>query len=397
MVYTPTRGDVLARFGEGIQAIPRGGDTVSADVYRDPTRYELERELVLRTSWMIGARGSEIADPGDWVIYEGHGETVVITRQQDGGVSAFHNVCQHRGARLTRGDSSGCSRRFVCPWHGWVYDTTGLVVGVPERERFVPEHLDGLRSPEVAAQEWGGFVWINLAGPDEAPDLLDWLGPDIVADLGRFRVEEMILHTKVVYDLNANYKAVVDGFNEVYHATELHHTDKEFTAAQRDTTYHLTGPNSMMFVPRSDSLAKLAATGDHHKYAICHYVVFPNTVFNNNPRHIQVFQPIPISVDLTRFVLWELIYPPDGPDDAGYADYLDKTMAHWAVLQGVIEEDVFVFNELNATRHSAGYRRNIFGAQECKPIEYHATMDHIVQGGSAMDRWKDHPASATAD
>lgn len=394
MVYRPTRGEVLVRFGDGLGRPDVAGSTVSADVYRDPTRFELERELVLRASWMIGARSAELPDAGDWVLYEGHGETVVIARQSDGSVAAFHNVCQHRGARLTRGAPSGCDRRFTCPWHGWVYDTTGDLVGVPERDRFAPEHLDGVRAPAVAAQEWGGWVWINLAGPDAAPDLLDWLGPDIVSDLGRFRMEDMIVHAKLVYEIPANYKAIVDGFNEVYHATELHHVDKEFTVAARDTAFHLTGPNSMMFVPRHEHLERLATTGDHHQFSICHYVIFPNTVFNNNPRHIQVFQPIPQSVDVTKFVLWELIYAPEGDDDDAYAAYYDATMAHWAVLQGIVEEDIFVFNELSATRHSQGYRRNVFGVHECKPIEYHATMDHIVRGGSAMDRWLDHPASA---
>ncbi len=397
MVYRPTRGDVMPRFGGGVGHPDVAGSTVSAEVYRDPTRFEMERELVLRASWMIGARSAEIAGVGDWVLYEGHGETVVISRQPDGGVAAFHNVCQHRGARLTRGESSGCDRRFTCPWHGWVYDTTGEVVGVPERDRFEPAHLEGLRSPAVAVQEWAGWVWINLAGPDAAPDLLDWLGPDIVTDLGRFRMEDMIVHAKLEYEIPANYKAIVDGFNEVYHATELHHVDKEFTVAARETAFHLTGPNSMMFVPRADHMQRLAETGDHHQFTICHYVIFPNTVFNNNPRHIQVFQPIPQSVDVTKFVLWELIYAPDGDDDTAYPAYLEATLAHWQALQGIVEEDIFVFNELSATRHSQGYTRNVFGTHECKPTEYHATMDHILRGGSAMDRWSDHPASARAE
>jgi phenylpropionate dioxygenase-like ring-hydroxylating dioxygenase large terminal subunit len=55
---------------------------------------------------------------------------------------------------------TGCgARRFTCPYHGWVYDTTGKVVGVPERGDFAAEHLEGLRSPAVAVDEWGGWLW----------------------------------------------------------------------------------------------------------------------------------------------------------------------------------------------------------------------------------------------
>ena len=294
MVFRPTRGDAPPRLGPTVQQLPAlGGSTVSAEVYRDPARFELEREHVLRASWMIAARSSEIPNPNDWVLYEGHGETVIVSRQADGSVAAFHNVCQHRGSTLTGAATSGCDPRFSCPWHGWTYDTRGLVVGVPEREDFDPEHLDGLRSPAVAADEWGGWVWINLAGPDQAPALSEWLGADIVSDLARFQMDDMVLLDKLVYDVPVNYKAIVDGFNEVYHVTALHHVPATFTKAARDTTFHLTGPDSMMFLPRPDRREQLQATGDHHRNGICHYVIFPNSVINNNPGQIQLFHPIP--------------------------------------------------------------------------------------------------------
>ena len=397
MVYRPTRGDGPARLGPSVQQVPDiGGATLSADVYRDRGRYELERDRVLRSAWMISARSSELAGAHDWVLYEGHGDTIIVSRQYDGSVAAFHNVCQHRGSTITAGGTSGCQRRFTCPWHGWSYDTAGVVVGVPEREDFDPAHLEGLRSPAVAAQEWGGWVWINLAGPENAPPLLDWIGADIVDDLGRFRMEEMILLDKLVYDLPVNYKAVVDGFNEVYHATALHHTPPPFTKAARETSFHLSGPNSMMFVPRADKTEQLQATGDHHRNAICHYVVFPNSVFNNNPDQIQLFQPIPLAVDRTRFICWELIYGPSGDDDLEYERYLSSTKLRWEELQGVVAEDVFVFNELARTRDSMGYRQNIFSSRECKPTAYHRTMDHCIQGGNAMDRYQQHPAGESA-
>lgn len=380
MVYRPTRGDAPPRVGPDLPLVPEGtvGGVVDASVYTDPTRYELERERVLRASWIIGARSSEVPNANDWVLYEGHGETIVISRQVDGSLRAFHNVCQHRGARLTRGETSGCDRRFTCPWHGWVYDTTGALVGVPEREDFDPLHVTGIEIPSVAADEWGGWVWINLAG-DDAPPLLDWIGPDIVADLGRFRMEDMILHEKMVVDIPVNYKAIVDGFNEVYHATELHHTPPEFTKAARSTHFWLTGLNSMMFVPRADKLDRLAETGDHLQNAICHYVVFPNTVFNNNPDHIQVFNPIPLDVDTTRFICWELIYAPDGADDPEYERYLKHTMAHWAALKDIVAEDLFIFGELAGTKHSMGYNRNVLSTRECKIVAYHQHMDERIR------------------
>ncbi|MDH4170668.1 MAG: aromatic ring-hydroxylating dioxygenase subunit alpha [Acidimicrobiia bacterium] len=387
MVHQPTRGDVPARLGPGVEQLPDVGPaTVDADVYRDPARYEQERTHVLRSAWLVAARSSELPGAGDWVTYEGHGEVLVVSRQSDGTVAAFHDVCQHRGSRLTRGATSGCDRRLTCPWHGWVYDTTGTLVGVPEREDFDPTHLDGLRAPTVATDEWAGWVWVNMGGED-APRLLDWIGPEIVADLGRFGMEDMVLHEKLVFDLPVNYKAVVDGFNEVYHVTELHHVQPEFTRAARDTSFHLSGPNSMMFVPNPSRLDELATSGDHVRHAICHYVVFPNTVFNNNPDQIQLFQPVPLSVDSTRFICWDLMYGPEGDDDRDHPAYLEAALNHWAMLQRVVGEDLFVFSELAATRDSMGYRRNVFSEREAKLTHYHRVMEHCLAGGEAMDFW----------
>jgi phenylpropionate dioxygenase-like ring-hydroxylating dioxygenase large terminal subunit len=379
MVKFATRGELPRRFGPGVQQFPDGttGSTLDRRVYTDPVRFELERERVLRSSWLLAGRSSAIADVGDWMTFEGHGETVVVTRQPSGGVAAFHNVCPHRGPSFVTELTGTGARRFQCPYHGWVMDTTGSVVGVSEREFFEPEHIEHARSPVVAAAEWGGWVWINLAGAD-AGSLLDWLGEELSADLGAYRMEDMVLLERLEWDVPVNYKAIVDGFNEVYHATVLHHTPPEFTKAARETTFFTVGHNSMMFVPRPEHMDALSDEGDHHRHAICHYVVFPNTTFNCNPKHIQVFNPIPVDVDRTKFYCWQLIYDGDR-NDPEYAAYYDSMMVHWEVLKGVVAEDIGIYEQLKRTKRSMGYTQNILSRHECKITRYHQIMDERIR------------------
>ena len=375
MVHVPTRGDVPVRLGPAVRQIPDYGPSVmSRDPYTDPIRFELEREKVLGRHWILAGRSEQARDAGDWITFEGHGETVIVTRQPDGSLAAFHNVCQHRGSAMV-GPTTGCgARRFTCPYHGWVYDTTGKLVGVPEREDFADEHLRDVRAPAVAVDEWGGWIWINLAGPDNAPPLADGIGPEITNDLGRFKMEDMILHEVIEWDVPVSYKAIVDGFNEVYHVTQLHHVPADFTKSTRETSFHIIGDNYMCFVPRPATLDKLAEDWDHHRYAICHYVVFPNTVFNCNPEHVQVFNPIPIDVDRTKFLCWQLVYPGDRSDPE-YAAYYDRTMAHWDVLKGVVAEDIAIYDQLARTKRSHGYTQHILSERECKIAHYHENMD----------------------
>jgi len=380
MVHVPTRGEVPVRLGPEVYPLvpPIGPSTMSADVYNDPVRFELERERVMATHWIIAGRVEQIPEPGDWLTFEGHGETVVVTRQPDGDFAAFHNVCRHRGPAIV-GELTGCgARRFTCPYHGWVYDTTGDLVGVPEREDFDPAHLDGLRAKAVAVDEWGGWLWINLAGPEVAPPLLDSIGSEIAADLGRYRMEDMVVHEVVEWDVPVSYKAIVDGFNEIYHTKELHHVSSEWVKAAKGTSFHIVDDNYMCFVPRAEHLDELAVDWDHQRFAICHYVVFPNTVFNCNPEHIQVFNPIPIDVDRTRFLCWELIYP-EQVNDPEYPAYRERMGAHWEGLKRVVGEDIEIYSQLKRTKRSSAYTRHILQGRECKIAHYHENMDRKIR------------------
>jgi phenylpropionate dioxygenase-like ring-hydroxylating dioxygenase large terminal subunit len=379
MVFVPTRGGVPVRLGPQARQLPDYGPSMmERSPYTDPMQFEMEREKVLNTGWLLAARSEQVKDSGDWISFESHGETVVITRQPDGTLSAFHNVCQHRGIAFVA-DWKGCgARRFSCPYHGWVYDTTGKLVGVPERQDFSEEHLKDARAPLVAAGEWGGWVWVNLAGPEKAQPLMEWIGEEIAVDLGQFKMEDMVLLDVMEWDVPVSYKAIVDGFNEIYHTAALHGVSSDWVKSARDTTFHIVNDhNYMCFVPRSQTREELAQDWDHHRYSICHYVVFPNTVFNCNPEHIQVFNPIPIDVDRTRFLCWEIIYPGDR-NDPEYEAYWQKMSAHWEHLKEVVGEDIDVYQLLARTKRSSAYQRNILSERECKIAHYHETMARMV-------------------
>ena len=105
--------------------------------------------------------------------------------------------------------------------------------------------------------------------------------------------------------------------------------------------------------------------------------MFPNTVFNCNPEHIQVFNPIPIDVDRTKFLCWQLIYPGDR-NDPEYEAYWQRMATHWDELQRVVSEDIDIYTQLERTKRSSGYTANILSARECKIGMYHDTMERLV-------------------
>ena len=110
----------------------------------------------------------------DFIVRDVLGISVLVSRGADGVVHAYLNYCRHRGARPAEG--CGNARRFSCPYHGWVYDSEGSLVGIPGRRGFV--EVDRTNSGLVAlpCEERHGLVWVVLTA-DAPMDLDEHLGP----------------------------------------------------------------------------------------------------------------------------------------------------------------------------------------------------------------------------
>jgi hypothetical protein len=91
-----------------------------------------------------------------------------------------------------------------------------------------------------------------------------------------------------------------------------------------------------------------------------------------------VFNPIPIDVDRTRFLCWELVYP-GTENDPEYVDYRQRMEAHWDHLKVVVGEDIDIYQQLKRTKRSSAYRQNILSSRECKIGHYHDTMARMIR------------------
>ena len=111
-------------------------------------------------------------------------------------------------------------KAVTCPYHGWSYDLTGRLRATPDADRFSQGiDRDALSLKPVKVELWAGLVWINM-DPDAAP-LADFLGP-IQQRLAPYRFETMTLVADQTVSLDANWKTVIDNFNEQYHVDFLH-------------------------------------------------------------------------------------------------------------------------------------------------------------------------------
>ena len=87
---------------------------LDVDVYRSPSRHQQELDHVVLRGWFPVAPSNDVAAARHFLGWKQVEQSVLISRIDEGTISAWRNVCQQRGARLVDG-SGNCSRGTSSP------------------------------------------------------------------------------------------------------------------------------------------------------------------------------------------------------------------------------------------------------------------------------------------
>ncbi len=185
--------------------------------------------------WQFAAREEELPDPGDVVVYENAGRSYLVTRQPDGSVRAFHNVCLHRGRKLRL--ESGYSRDFKCPFHGFTWNTDGSLKEIPCRWDFGHLSDSSMTLPEAQVGRWAGYIFVKEN--EGGPTLEEYLAP-LPEQFKRWRHEECVTAVWVGKVIHANWKATAEAFMEAWHSVVTHPQILPFTG-DANTRYNVYG------------------------------------------------------------------------------------------------------------------------------------------------------------
>lgn len=316
--------------------------------YHDESVWQCERETVFQRSWFCVGRTEEIEGPGDFVARDVAGTGVLVVRGKDGVVRAFYNVCRHRGTVLCDEGKGSTKGAFSCPYHNWVYDLEGRLIGTPNVRD--TDDFDRSRYPlrSVACDVWEGFVFVHL-GPDPQP-LLDQLAdePDGPLDYERYHVGELRLGRRIEYEVNANWKIIHDNFNECLHCPGVHpelsnlvpmyrrgmvfdpeRPDLGATLDDGYSTFTLSGTSSLPVLPDLTDLDRRTYWG---------YSVFPNVMMNLVSTGAMVYTLYPRGPGHTT-VVSEYLFRPESVDAPDFdcsdmVEFLDLvSVQDWAVCE----------------------------------------------------------------
>ncbi len=288
--------------------MPRGASTLPAPFYTDPAFFAREMEALFAGMWIGAGRVEQISSPGQYLLREVLGESIIMTSNGAGRVNAFYNVCRHRGTKLCTETEGSFGRSIQCPYHSWTYDLDGLLIGAPHMDE-VP-HFAKADYPlhRVHADVWDGHIFINLSRGTPQP-LLEQLA-DLPSKFTGWKMQDLRLGHRIVYDVRANWKLIVQNYNECLHCPNLH-------PALNKLSHYLSGENEplqptymggrMDLRPGIDTLtmdgkcsrAVLPNLSAEQSRQVYYYAIFPNMLLSLHPDYMMVHTLWPIAPDRT--------------------------------------------------------------------------------------------------
>jgi glycine betaine catabolism A len=286
--------------------------TLPGRAYTDPDVFASEQEHIFEQMWFCAARSSDVGAPGSFKTVQVGRESVLVTRNRKGEARAFFNVCRHRGAKLCTEESGEARRAFQCPYHAWTYDFDGKLVAAPNLTKMpdIDRVEYGLRT--IAVQEWLGYVWVCLA--EQPPSFDDTVRSAIVERLGdlasleNYGVEHLAVGRRIVYDVKANWKLIIENFMECYHCATIHPELTEVLPEFADgyAAQYFVGhgaefaPDVKGFtVDGSEGLDRIPGVSedqDRRYYAI---TIKPQAFVNLVPDHVIFHRMFPMAADRT--------------------------------------------------------------------------------------------------
>lgn len=330
--------------------------------YLSNDRFDLEQRAIFKRLPHSPAHASELDEPGAFLRRDVNGLPVLLTRDKQGAVHAFLNVCRHRGARLVE-EEKGCKHCFTCPYHAWTYGSSGDLIGAPHFESgFEGVEKSAIGLKELPAKEAFGLIWV-VPDPEGSFDFDGYFSP-LAGELDALGMAEMMVAAEDRIESSANWKIIIEGGIEAYHFRIAHRATIGPHFEDNLSSYRTFGPHLRSVLPRT-SMASLN-TEDRslwrvRDHANVLYTLFPATQLLVQQDHVVwiTFQPLAPGKTSLRLVT---LAPTSGP----LAE--DKDAAHWRhnhkITMMTLEEDFAIGEGIQAGLASGANQTLTFGRFE---------------------------------
>jgi phenylpropionate dioxygenase-like ring-hydroxylating dioxygenase large terminal subunit len=287
-----------------VQACLDAGQLLPSHLYTNSSVFRAEMQEILSKNWQYLTRAETVASPGDVAVGKAGDIPVVVTRDEQGELRAFVNVCRHRLYLVA--ESAGNRTSLQCRYHGWTYGLDGCLLAAPRSPKEMRPEFADLALEPVDVAVWEDLVFVN---PDPSPTRLSLsaaLGE--LAPLASERGFDLSAYRYVstaTFEHQSNWKISVENALECYHCPLVHKTSFGRFIHVAENTYLLhnfENGNVAQFAG-----VKRAPTSDRHAAARTAgfelYYVWPSTFISVDAYVATVVYLVPTAVDRTEFVV----------------------------------------------------------------------------------------------
>jgi glycine betaine catabolism A len=294
------------RFHRTVEAYKQGAHTMPGKYYTLPDILAEERARLLPAMWHCVGRASAVAKPGEFIMRDVAGESILVVRGRDSELRAFFNVCRHRGTRLCTEHAGQFSETIQCPYHAWTYGIDGRLIGAPHMNEV--EGFDKKQYPlhQAAVAQWEGFVFVNVSGGPEPFE--EWFAP-MIGRLARYGLASLEVGHSVKYEVKANWKLVFQNYSECLHCPMIHpelSTMMPYTSGANDLIegpflggyMELNHESATMSGKACGRFVSATLSQDDRKRAY-YYTIMPNMALSIHPDYVNYYLLTPLAVDRT--------------------------------------------------------------------------------------------------
>jgi len=212
----PTLTNAILQHIQQIVMSRREGYGLPRTFYHDNALYEHELERVWLSGWVFAGHTCQIPQPGDFFTFMINTDSLIVMRDDEGRIQAFHNICTHRGTMLCE-QEAGHVRAIVCPYHQWTFSRRGDLLSCYGMQDDIDKRELGLHAVHVETCE--GLIFISLA---EKPPAFE-PARQLMAPFARPQGFERAKVARIIdYEIRANWKLVWENNRECYHCNVNH-------------------------------------------------------------------------------------------------------------------------------------------------------------------------------
>lgn len=314
-------------------------------IYTSPEVLVLEKERIFTKDWLCVGRLEELKEPGDYMALRIADEPIIVVRDEHGSINAFSNICRHRGVEVAAGQ--GKVEEFMCPYHGWVYDLRGQLVGAPLIRGVQNFNKKNCRLKPLQSAIWGGFVFVNF--DQDAEPFSKHISVFSEQSAG-LRPEDCRLFEKFTIRLDCNWKLVPENLADWYHVEVLHRaTLGHYTPTERVRFEHFPRGSysvkyaSGAFAPNGKSLfGSIPWLSDRPDTFAFSFYLPPNLSFFARIDSLVTFTAFPTGPDACDLNVY-MLFPAEWFDEADFSERA-KVYSDW--FRGFLQEDVDIVASL---------------------------------------------------